>query len=298
MGHGIISSEISESKKVLSLFQKYKKQAELAYLTYLVLLAHTDGWGLQEADAQVLKMRLFPNAPTITPQRIESALRALIDVQLCRAYRTGGHRYLWVVNYDKHQSADFLRKRGKPKFPIPRWFKSLYGNGLEKVGQSRAEKGRVGQSRAEKGEKVSKKDTLNTNTIKEEYIRVSKDTHVGASQEETVVKPEDVARYWNETIPKPKVAIPLCSKFRRFLEVRLKEPFFREHWKEAIDRIPKTPFLRGEGPRGWRATFLFLVRNDANVGRIVNGEFDSIEGKHPEGRRVFEQANLEQYEDR
>jgi hypothetical protein len=111
------------------------------------------------------------------------------------------------------------------------------------------------------------------------------------------VNPEGgiLADYWNSLIAKPKVALPLSQKHLTHLRKRLKEPYFLTHWKEAIEKIPKTPFLRGEGPRGWRATFLFLIQNDANVGRIINGEFDGAVPKsgytrNPEGTDTGEYA--------
>jgi hypothetical protein len=45
-----------------------------------------------------------------------------------------------------------------------------------------------------------------------------------------------------------------------------------------------TPFLRGEGDRGWKADFDWFVANDQNVIRVLESRYDSGARAGPGGR--------------
>jgi hypothetical protein len=54
----------------------------------------------------------------------------------------------------------------------------------------------------------------------------------------------------------------------------LKEQGFVERFREAVTKAQKTPFLCGDNNRGWKATFDWLVYNDCNVNRVLEGMYD------------------------
>jgi hypothetical protein len=43
----------------------------------------------------------------------------------------------------------------------------------------------------------------------------------------------------------------------------------------AVRRAAQTPFLAGGGERGWRANFDWLIANDTNARRVLEGCYDS-----------------------
>jgi hypothetical protein len=53
---------------------------------------------------------------------------------------------------------------------------------------------------------------------------------------------------------------------------------FLRDFREAVRRAAATPFLCGAGPAGWRANFDWLVANDTNYLKILEGRYDSGEG--------------------
>ena len=43
---------------------------------------------------------------------------------------------------------------------------------------------------------------------------------------------------------------------------------------EAVKKAQQTPFLRGEGARGWRASFDWFVANQVNIYAVLEGKYD------------------------
>jgi len=61
----------------------------------------------------------------------------------------------------------------------------------------------------------------------------------------------------------------------RLRNCRLRErQYTPEEFREAVIRCRASPFLYGVNDRGWKANFDFLIRNDRNISRVLEGEFD------------------------
>ena len=50
---------------------------------------------------------------------------------------------------------------------------------------------------------------------------------------------------------------------------------FIDQFTRAVIKAQETPFLYGEGDRGWKADFDWLIANDRNVIRVLEGRYDS-----------------------
>jgi uncharacterized protein YdaU (DUF1376 family) len=55
--------------------------------------------------------------------------------------------------------------------------------------------------------------------------------------------------------------------------VRLNAKNFIENFKKAVQKSQDTPFLCGENARGWRADFDWLIANDTNIIKILEGRY-------------------------
>jgi hypothetical protein len=53
---------------------------------------------------------------------------------------------------------------------------------------------------------------------------------------------------------------------------------FLADFREAVARASATPFLCGEGPAGWRANFDWLVADDTNYLKVLEGRYDAGAG--------------------
>ena len=51
------------------------------------------------------------------------------------------------------------------------------------------------------------------------------------------------------------------------------EPYLAD-FTAAVKKAQQTPFLRGEGARGWRASFDWFVANHVNIYAVLEGKYD------------------------
>lgn len=54
-----------------------------------------------------------------------------------------------------------------------------------------------------------------------------------------------------------------------------RQRFFAD-FREAVRRAAATPFLCGAGPAGWRANFDWIVANDTNYVKVLEGRYDAV----------------------
>lgn len=88
-----------------------------------------------------------------------------------------------------------------------------------------------------------------------------------------VVSIKEVFEAWNKQTEFPQCLV-LSDKRRRYLESRVKDPFFVVNWKPALDRIRKSDFCHGNGETGWKANFDWFIRPDT-CARIMEGRYDN-----------------------
>jgi hypothetical protein len=73
---------------------------------------------------------------------------------------------------------------------------------------------------------------------------------------------------------------------------------FIDQFTRAVIKVLETPFLCGEGDRGWKADFDWFVANDRNVIRILEGRYDAGARASPgdSARSVFDKIRKEREE--
>jgi hypothetical protein len=86
-------------------------------------------------------------------------------------------------------------------------------------------------------------------------------------------------------------AAGLTAERRRQCGQRIKAGLKRDEFAAAVRCAAKTPFLTGEGARGWRASFDWLIANDTNLRKVLEGVYDAVETRAgasgaPGGRRM------------
>jgi len=82
-----------------------------------------------------------------------------------------------------------------------------------------------------------------------------------------------VVEEWNmvDGVLRCKAVTP---KRRHAIGVRMKDPFWREHWREAIDKIRGLPCLHGTNDRNWQADIDWFLRPDT-VALVIEGKYDN-----------------------
>lgn len=93
---------------------------------------------------------------------------------------------------------------------------------------------------------------------------------------------QEVVDGW-QALPEPFPKIRAMTPARHaLLETRLTQPYFRDGWREALARLPKSGFYRGENARKWVANFDWLLRDGAILKLL---EQTSAVDTKPEGGR-------------
>ena len=81
--------------------------------------------------------------------------------------------------------------------------------------------------------------------------------------------------------------LPACIKFtdsrRDKCRTRLKDSSFKDTFIEAVAKAQTIPALCGENDRGWKASFDWLIDNDTNVVKVIEGKYDNW-GDQPQSK--------------
>jgi len=85
---------------------------------------------------------------------------------------------------------------------------------------------------------------------------------------------------WNEIVIGilPAVRQPVSKEREKKCAARLKERPFEE-WREVFNTIITTPFLCGCNERGWKADFDWIIANDGNAAKVLEGKYKNITGR-------------------
>lgn len=85
---------------------------------------------------------------------------------------------------------------------------------------------------------------------------------------------QDVVDYWNAEAEKTGVpkCISLTAARRSRIRERLANTFWREHWREAAQKIKDSSFLCGHNDRKWKANIDWFIRPDT-VPSILEGKY-------------------------
>jgi hypothetical protein len=85
--------------------------------------------------------------------------------------------------------------------------------------------------------------------------------------------PREVFESWNSTEGVTKVRSITSARIAK-MKARLRDPFFRSNWRDAIAKIPSCPFLIGENDRNWTATIEWFMRPDSVI-KVMEGTYSS-----------------------
>lgn len=89
------------------------------------------------------------------------------------------------------------------------------------------------------------------------------------------VATEEFADAWNRSCGRlPKVR-DLTEGRRKKLRARMAQGITVAKFAEVVCICAATPFLTGDNPRGWHADFDWLIENDTNIAKVMEGKYDS-----------------------
>ena len=118
--------------------------------------------------------------------------------------------------------------------------------------------------------------------VKEGFKEVKKkDTHV-PSVDGGRVSPKilfEIYKQQNQSLPEVKaLTSERLKKCRSRINQAVRDGCLEQYladFTEAVKKAQQTPFLRGEGERGWRASFDWFVANHSNIYAVLEGKYDA-----------------------
>jgi hypothetical protein len=98
------------------------------------------------------------------------------------------------------------------------------------------------------------------------------------TEEETEgFSPDDMSRMWNDKCgPDSEISkvIKLTPERRKKCHARIKSlTLTPEKWQGVLDNIHANLFLTGKNDRKWVAGFDWIIRNDENIVKVVEGSY-------------------------
>jgi hypothetical protein len=117
--------------------------------------------------------------------------------------------------------------------------------------------------------------------VKEGFKEVEKkDTHVPSGDGERA-SPKilfEIYKQQNQSLPEVKaLTAERLRKCRSRIDQAVRDGCLEQYladFSEAVKKAQQTPFLRGEGNRGWRASFDWFIANHVNVYAVLEGKYD------------------------
>ncbi|HSW38975.1 MAG TPA: hypothetical protein VLL97_05735 [Acidobacteriota bacterium] len=116
--------------------------------------------------------------------------------------------------------------------------------------------------------------------IKEGINKVEKDTHVPAGAGVSVSQKTllEIYQQQNQSLPEVKaLTAERLKKCRSRIDQAVRDGCLERYladFESAVKKAQQTPFLRGEGARGWRASFDWFVANHVNIYAVLEGKYD------------------------
>jgi hypothetical protein len=256
-------------------------------------VVNADDFGGLEGDAFTVKHKVFPVSPR-TEEDFETVLGAMNDVGLIRFYEVGGDRYLEVVNFDREQPN--LNKRTKSIFPDPPGDGDEFGKFPEVPGNSKNSQEVPGDSGNPREIPLEHNTTQPNGSESNGTEQTQNSTAADAALAKTPEVLVEIYKAENQKLPQ---VLQFGPERRDKCKHRLaKNPGkFIDQFTRAVTKAQETPFLRGEGDRGWKADFDWFVANDHNVIRVLEGRYDSARASPGGGTgTAFEKIRRERQE--
>lgn len=247
----IILKSISTSRKLANV------KTDGARLLYTWLIVHADINGCFSGDTAIINGAIFPRLKKPLDE-IQSYLDDLAAHKLIVLYNYNDDVFLHILQFKEKQPKLYPDRERKPDIPLPTHDQLMQSSCVAH-------------------------ETLPVNT----NINQSKDkvnTYVPDGTNDS----NDFVDKWNEFAAKQKICqIQSLSEGRK---KKLKARFAEEKFKNNIDlifkNIGKSNFLLGRGDSSWKINFDWLIDNDKNYLKVIEGVYNN-----KENYSVYQQAD-------
>ena len=101
-----------------------------------------------------------------------------------------------------------------------------------------------------------------------------------------------LAEFWNTTCPNLPAVREMSENRRKKEKLRLEERPDLAEWERIFRMIHESPFCRGNGKTGWRATFDWIIDNPDNVLKVLEGKYGDCKNGRPKDISTMTDAEV------
>lgn len=283
--------------------------------------------GCFELNPLLLKMKVLPGDQDVTTDDIKEYLEILIDQKKIISYEVSDKRYGWLKNFNKHQS---LNKPNPPGVPLPEWitfhgeeefgsdrhkyfYEIDYGY-LEDEKKNPVENHRKDSGKTEDIQEKEKNGQSLENSWPEEKRKEEKRKEKKGREEKEVfpspIPYQELASLYNNKCSDMTKVIKISDNRKKHLKARWQDAYsivsnkkgdlsgylLKEEitavFDELFDKAANSDFMNGKNDRDWQADFDWLIKNNNNFTKVLEGKYDNKDS--PPVNKALDIKKLEQ----
>ena len=157
-------------------------------------------------------------------------------------YEVDGEKYIQIINWEKHQRPHHTEKDS---------FIPPYNPPLK--------------------EKIKSMDKIHGKTKSKSPALSNVPLTVTTDAPRKIIKDTDFVEKWNKSLY-PKIKM-LTEQRKIKLRARLNEKDFVDNFNKILKLVKETPFLQGDNDNGWQADFDWIIKNDTNYIKVLEGKY-------------------------
>ena len=255
-------------------------------LTWIGLWCCADRSGRLEDRPAKLRVQVLPYDEGDFSARLE---RLAGVGRIIRYDGPDGRPYIQIVNWDEHQKPHHTEPESTiPPYEVRECVSQPSNNGVLTVSEraGREGKGREKEGKGREGKGVDATSSPSADADMLDAV-ASSDLSFDVDQTRQLEYREFervVVDTWNTLPCPPFVAVSkLTDDRRKHLRARFGENAFRDNIAAIVERIRGSTFLRGSNDRAWVASFDWLVKNEQNYTKTLEGKYDDRKTAHTNG---------------
>jgi len=223
------------------------------------LIVTCDDYGIFFANTSILRAKCFPlRIDKIKDKDIEKWIKALVDANLIFLYENEGRQYLKLSKWDRHQQV----RATKSKYPTP----DMENSRLISIDIN------CNQLLANVPVFVSVSDSSNRKRNRDK----------GEESAETTPYSE-VQEIFNRVCVSFGKVQKMSNSRKDKLRTRWAEIKTIESFENICTKMESSNFLKGDNKQKWKATFDWILENDNNWVKVIEGNYDNKLGGSNDG---------------
>lgn len=232
--------------------EKLAKLSRDSRLTFIGMWICSDDYGVVKGHPKFLKSQIFSYDP-IKDSTFLGWLKELEKIRAILPFTSNNENYYYIRSFNTYQKVDHPSKQRNPSPP-------------DNILETFAKDSRISLDETETETEVE----TETETETEEEVN-SRAKAKSPDSSSSIILYQLFLEH-NTKLPKP---LAFSKERKDKCTIRLKDQNFIKNFTLAVQKAQNSPFLCGENDRGWKATFDWLITNETNIFKVLEGKYDN-----------------------